>query len=124
MDGKEVTISISRSSYAIILVTVLASGCSTKPRNFSAIVINPVSDRTIFEADYRTCQTLVRSGHTGEFKAAAASALATGVGTVGATLGAASLGAVGITGATAAASMAIPVVGVLAGFGVSRAIRG
>lgn len=114
----------SNQIYVLAVSALIISGCSTKPRNFSAIVLTPANERVAFENDYRTCQTLVRSGHSSEFRAAAATALATGVGTVGATVGAAGVGAVGMAGATTAASIAIPFIGVLAGFGVSRAIRG
>ena len=69
---------------------------------------------------------LVRRGHTSNFKGAATTALATGVGTVGAGAAIASAGVVGISSSgavAAAATVAMPVVGVLVGFGISRAIR-
>lgn len=110
---------------ALAAVSVLASGCSTRPRNFTAELSAPVVDRMAFEGDFRTCQTLVRQGHKSNFKGAAASALATGVGTVGAGAAMASAGMVGITssGGAALATAAMPVVGVFLGFGVSRMIR-
>ena len=113
----------------MILVTaaaaMLATGCSTRPRNFTAELSAPVPDRAAFEDDFRTCQTLVRQGHKSNFKGAAASALATGVGTVGAGAAMASAGLVGITsgGGAVVAAAAMPVVGVFLGFGVSRMIR-
>jgi len=104
---------------------MLLSGCSTRPRNFAASVSEPVADRTSFEKDYRTCQALVRAGRSNNFKAAAATALATGAGTVGSGMAMAGAGMVGITssGGAVVAVAAMPVVGVLAGFGVSRMIR-
>ena len=109
---------------ATAAAAMLATGCSTRPRNFTAELSAPVPDRAAFEDDFRTCQTLVRQGHKSNFKGAAASALATGVGTVGAGAAMASAGLVGITsGGGALAAAAMPVVGVFLGFGVSRMIR-
>ncbi len=112
---------------AITAAAVLLSGCSTRPRNFSASLSAPVEDRAAFESDYRTCSNLVRSGHTANFKSTAATGLAAGVGAAGAGAAMASTGMVGAYmsgGAAFAAAAAMPVVGILAGFGVSRAIRG
>jgi len=111
---------------AATLATAL-SACSTRPRNFAAEVSTPVADRLAFEQDYRTCQQLVASGHSNNFKSVALQSVATGAGAFGTGVGLVSTGAVGITsssGAAAAATAAMPVVGVLLGFGVSRAIRG
>ena len=110
---------------ALTGAAMLVTGCSTRPRNFTAELSAPVADRMAFENDFRTCQSLVRQGRKSDFKAGAATALATGVGTVGAGAAMAGAGMVGITGggAAAAASMAMPVVGVFLGFGVSRMIR-
>ena len=110
---------------ATAAAAMLATGCSTRPRNFTAELSAPVPDRAAFEGDFRTCQTLVRQGHKSNFKGAAASALATGVGTVGAGAAMASAGLVGITsgGGAVVAAAAMPVVGVFLGFGVSRMIR-
>ena len=111
---------------ALVGVAMLVSGCSTRPRNFTAELSAPVVDRMAFEGDFRTCQTLVRQGRTADFKSGAAAMLATGVGTIGAGAAMAGTGLVGITtggGAAAAASIAMPVVGVFLGFGVSRIIR-
>jgi hypothetical protein len=118
---------MQKSSTVIIAVSVamLASGCSTRPRNFVASVSAPVASRTAFETDYRTCQTLVANGRTSDFKAGAAQVLATGAGAIGGGVAVVGLGVGGtISGAGMAAAAAMPVVGVLAGFGVSRAIRG
>lgn len=111
---------------AAAMATALG-GCSTKPRNFAASVSTPVPDRVAFEQDYRTCDSLVKAGHKGDFKSAALQTAAAGIGTVGTGAGLVATGTVGITsstGAAAAATAAMPVVGVLLGFGVSRAIRG
>ncbi len=111
---------------ALTGAAMLVTGCSTRPRNFTAELTAPVADRMAFENEFRTCQTLVRQGRKADFRSGAATALATGVGTVGAGAAMAGTGLVGITtggGAAAAASMAMPVVGVFLGFGVSRLIR-
>lgn len=100
------------------------AGCSTGPRNFAASVSTPVPDRAAFEQDYRTCDALVKAGHSSNFKGAAASGLAGVAGTLGTTAAFATAGGIGIGGATTAASLAIPGVGILAAFGISRAIRG
>lgn len=116
---------------AAAMATALA-GCSTKPRNFAASVSTPVADRVAFERDYRTCDSLVRSGHQSDFRAAgrgvavSMGAAGAGVGTaaaVGSTAGTASgwggIGA-GMGAAAAAATLAVGVVG----FGLTRLIRG
>lgn len=116
----------SRLICTLAASAMLLSGCSTRPRNFAASVSAPVADRAAFENYHRNCQTLVRNGHTGAFRTAAATALATGVGTVGSGMAMAGAGMVGITSsgaAGAAAIAAMPVVGIFAGFGVSRMIR-
>ena len=114
----------------MILVTaaaaMLATGCSTRPRNFTAELSAPVADRMAFESDFRTCQTMVRQGRKSGFKDAAAMGLATGVGAVGGGAALASAGLIGVnigTGAVSALTYAVPFIGVFAGFGVSRAIR-
>ena len=111
---------------ALTGVAMLVTGCATRPRNFTAELSAPVADRMAFESDFRTCQTLVRQGRKADFKSGAATALATGVGTVGAGAAMAGTGLVGITtggGAAALATAAMPIVGVFLGFGVSRMIR-
>lgn len=111
---------------AILAASILVTGCSTRPRNFAASVSTPGADHTAFESDYRTCDTLVRSGRKTGFRDAAITGLATGGATVGAgALAVASGGGVNIaTGAVSTSFAAMPFVGILAGFGVSRAIRG
>jgi len=111
---------------AILAASILVTGCSTRPRNFAASVSTPVADHTAFESDYRTCDTLVKNGRKTGFRDAAITGLATGGATVGAgALAVASGGGVNIaTGAVSTSFAAMPFVGILAGFGVSRAIRG
>ena len=112
----------SRIFVTLVLSSALAA-CSTAPRNFAPQIAAPIADDSAFAADYGTCAALVAQGRTSGFKGAAVAAGATGAGAFGATAGAAALGGVGITGLSAAASFAIPGVGLLAGFGASRAIR-
>ena len=111
---------------ATAAAAMLATGCSTRPRNFTAELSAPVADRMAFESDFRTCQTMVRQGRKSGFKDAAAMGLATGVGAVGGGAALASAGLIGVnigTGAVSALTYAVPFIGVFAGFGVSRAIR-
>lgn len=114
---------------AICLAAALAStACSTKPRTFSATVQPAASlaAATAGEAQvFETCDRLVRAGHKGEFAAAAASGAATGATLVGGGAALAASGTIGIgaTAAGAAMAMALPVVGMAAGFGVNRLIR-
>ena len=111
---------------ATAAAAMLATGCSTRPRNFTAELSAPVADRLAFEGDFRTCQTMVRQGRKSGFKDAAAMGLATGVGAVGGGAALASAGLIGVnigTGAVSALTYAVPFIGVFAGFGVSRAIR-
>lgn len=114
---------------ALCLVAALsASACSTKPRNFSAMV-TPVATSQIAaqsEADvFSTCNGLVRNGHKGNFASAAASGAAGGAAMFGGAAAVAASGTVGIGATTAGAVMsaAIPFVGLAAGFGVNRMIR-
>ena len=110
------------------LVAALAtSACSTKPRKFSASV-QPSTTVVAGQNEglvFSTCDSLVRKGHKGNFVAAAATG-ATGVvaGTAGG-IGVAvtSLGGSSLSSAGAAVSVAMPVVGLAAAFGVNRAIR-
>lgn len=111
---------------ATAAAAMLATGCSTRPRNFTAELSAPVVDRAVFENEFRTCQALVRQGRKSGFKDAAAMGLATGVGAVGGGAALASAGLIGVnigTGAVSALTYAVPFIGVFAGFGVSRAIR-
>lgn len=115
---------------ALAGASVLASGCSTRPRNFTAELSAPVPDRAAFENDFRTCQTLVRQGRKAGFKDAA-TGLAVGSGAVGAGLAVGSMTAGGVysgygaAGAAAgAALMATTAVVGIAGFGLTRLIRG
>ncbi|MDP3677034.1 MAG: hypothetical protein Q8R44_18345 [Novosphingobium sp.] len=116
--------------FALAAACVLVSGCSTRPRNFTAELSAPVPDRMAFENDFRTCQTLVRQGHRNGFRSAA-TGLAVGSGAVGAGLAVGSMTAGGVyssygaAGAAAgAALMATTAVVGIAGFGLTRLIRG
>ena len=115
---------------AIAGASVLVSGCSTRPRNFTVELAAPVVNRMAFEGDFRTCQTLVRQGRKAGFKNAA-TGLAVGSGAVGAGLAVGSMTAGGVysgygaAGAAAgAALMATTAVIGIAGFGLTRLIRG
>jgi hypothetical protein len=118
-----------KSTACLVALSVIASGCSTRPRNFSAQINTPVQDRTAFESDYRTCEGLVRSGQKSGFRAAgttaaiSAGAVGGGVGAFAATTGGTASGWSGIgAGLGTAAAAATMVVGVV-GFGLTRVIR-
>lgn len=126
---------ISKSGKAALAVAAMATalaGCSTKPRNFAASVSTPVPDRVAFEQDYRTCAALVKSGHKSGFRTAAAAsavsagAVGAGVGTgmAVASAGGTSTGFSGMGAGLGTAFAAATVVAGLAGFGITRAIRG
>lgn len=119
---------------ALALSAALATGaCSTRPRQFSASV-RPVAEAPQSAmavpgegGAFAACDTMVRKGRKGGFAAAAAT------GGAGLAAAAATTGSVVLTGATsttafaapsALATAAVPVVGVLAAFGMNRLIRG
>lgn len=115
-----------------LMMAAALSGCSTRPRNFAAQVAVPSAELASFEADYRTCSTLVAQGRRAGFRDAALMAGASGAGviagvgvafgTAGAVAGSAPFA--GLAAAGTIASVAMPGIGLLAGFGVSRMIRG
>jgi len=115
-----------------LMMAAAISGCSTRPRNFAAQVAVPPAEMASFEGDYRTCNALVAQGRRTGFKEAAVTVGASGVGalagvgvafgTAGAVAGSAPFA--GLAAAGTIASMAVPGLGLLAGFGVSRMIRG
>jgi len=120
----------ARNVLAAATLATALSACSTRPRNFAAEVSTPVTDRVAFESDYRTCQSLVKAGHNNGFKTAATTT-AISAGAVGAGAGVAAMGAggtyssFGAAGAAAGTVLAAAtVVAGVAGFGLTRAIRG
>jgi len=107
-----------------LMMAATLSGCSTRPRNFAAQVAVPSAELAAFETDYRTCSSLVAQGRRSDFREAAMTVGASGAGALGgAAVSVASVSAVGFSGAGMIASAAIPGIGLLAGFGVSRMIR-
>lgn len=117
----------SQGHVAIIAMTGLfLSSCSSRPREFVAIIQPPAADEIAYQRDFETCRTLARQGHRSGFKAAALSGGAGVAAGAGATAIGMSAGAIGpFMGATAsaAATVALPVIGIGVGWGVSRAIR-
>jgi hypothetical protein len=113
---------------ALCVIANIASGCSSKPRQFIATVNPPAADEAGYQRDFATCDMLARKGYKSGFKAAALSAVSGAAGGVGGSVAigsaAVAVGNAGFTGSLAAASVAFPIVGIAAGFGVSRAIRG
>lgn len=118
---------------AICLVAAgAASGCSTKPRQFSAqvrpLVAAPALAATPPRSEgavFATCDDFVRSGRTSEFASAAASTGAASAAVLGSAAAVAASGTVGIGATTAgyALTAAIPFVGIAAGIGMNRMIR-
>ncbi len=116
-----------KSIACVAVAAVLVSGCSTKPRQFAPTLVAPASHSAQLEQDVRICDTLVKQGHTSNFASAAATAATTGAATLGSGVAMVGTGMVGWTSSgagAAAAGLAMPVIGIFAGFGVSRAIRG
>ena len=111
------------------LAAALASGaCSTKPRTFSAMVqpVGTLPPEARNEAlSFASCDQMVRKGRNSGFAAAAASGAAAGGTMFAGAAGVAASGTIGIgASATGAVLMAaVPVVGLVAGFGVNRLIR-
>ncbi len=114
--------------FVISAVALMMGGCSSRPRQFIATVNPPAVDEAAYQRDFQTCDTLARKGYKSGFKAAALSTAGGAAGAVGGSIvvgsGAVALGSAGFTGSLAAATVAFPIVGIAAGFGVSRAIRG
>lgn len=116
-----------RYQIAICLAAMLAStACSTKPRTFSATV-RPASTLAASQGEsnaYATCDQLVRKGHKGGFASAAATG---GAGTVAGLAGGfgvwTSAGGTTLAAGSTAASVAMPVIGIAAAFGMNRMIR-
>lgn len=116
-----------KSIVVVAVAAILVSGCSTKPRQFAPALVAPASHSAQLERDVRICDTLVKQGHSSNFASAAATMATTGAATLGSGLAMVSTGMVGVTSSgasAAAATFAMPVIGIFAGFGVSRAIRG
>ena len=108
--------------------SLLVSGCSTRPRLYAPTLALPAADSAAYERELAGCRVLVASGKRSGFGDAA---VVTGAGAAtGAAAGAAVVGTgaipVGIgmsTGAAVAALAIMPLAGVAAGIGVTRAIR-
>ena len=111
-----------------LIAALAASACSTTPRRFSATVIPvpaPESGSAQSETDaFATCDTLVRTGHRGNFAAAAASGAGGALGGFGGAVLSTSITYGSLSAAGATAMAAIPVLGVAGAIGVNRLIRG
>lgn len=112
----------SRHVGAILCVALATSGCSSRPRHFTPRLNPPVSDANAFERDMSVCRDLVGKGYKSGFKDAAVkigggTAIGLGTGAAIAAAGPPTFATLGV------ASYAFPIVGFVAGFGISRAIR-
>jgi hypothetical protein len=116
------------AQYLSILVglSLVTSGCSSRPRYFIAQLDPARTDTAKFETDMAMCRELVGRGYKSDF-AAQAAAIGTGTiattGVAGASI-AATAGFFESTAASTALGAAALPVGLLVGFGVSRMIRG
>jgi hypothetical protein len=113
---------ISKQISIILSLALATSGCSSRPRYFVPTLNPPAADAATFESNMATCRGLVGQGYKTGFKDAAArvgGGTAIGLG-AGAAIGAAGPATFGTL---AAASYAFPIVGFVAGFGISRVIR-
>jgi hypothetical protein len=120
---------MAKRAVVVIAIVTLASGCSTRPREFRAnVVASPPVERN-FDTDMRQCQVMVRKGIKKDFRRTAAQVVAGAGGglVVGtAVAGVAAANATTLSGAFGAASAggaAMSVGGPLIAFGVSRMIR-
>lgn len=116
---------------------LVISGCSSRPRHFTATLNPPAADEAAYQRDFATCDTLARKGYKSNFKAAALStvggtAVGFGAGVAASSVAVASVGTGGsifgglngIGAGVGAGVGAMFVVGLPVGFGISRAIRG
>lgn len=119
---------MSRVVISLSVTALLLGACSSRPRQFVATVNPPVADEAAYKRDFTTCDTLARKGYKSDFKAVALSTVGGAAGSVAGAIGvgtaAVAVGNAGFVGSLTAASVAFPFVGLAAGFGVSRAIRG
>ena len=114
--------------FLIAAGSLLAGGCSTRPRQFQPVLTVTPADSRSYENDLAECQSLVASGkHSGFGPAIAATGagVAAGYGAGAATIatGAVPLGIGMSAGAAVAALSIMPLAGLAAGVGVTRAIR-
>lgn len=116
---------------AISAVALLAGGCSTRPREYRPVLAMPAASPAGYEADLADCRALVASGKRSGFGPAVAAtgtgvAVGTGVGAAAFATGAAPVGLITTTGAATAAAATLvlmPLAGIAAGIGVTKAIR-
>jgi hypothetical protein len=125
-----VTQEVAVKQLVLILVgtSLLLGGCSTRPRTYQPMLSMPATDANAYERDLANCRSLVASGKRSEFGPAVA---ATGVGVAagyGAGAATVATGAVPVgIGMSATAGIAVlsimPLAGIAAGVGVTKAIR-
>lgn len=110
---------------AVVTTALLLSSCSSRPREFVATPTVVPADAAKFAADHEACRTLVAQGVRSGFGSRLASGgagVATGVGVTAAAVGgAASSSALGAAAAVSAATVMLPVVGIMAAWGMAKA---
>jgi hypothetical protein len=127
---------ILRIIFSLSAMALVISGCSSRPRHFTATINPPAADEAAYQRDFTTCDTLARKGYKSNFKAAALStvggtAIGVAAGAAATAVAVASIGTAGglggigtAIGTTAAVGSGVFFVAALpAGFGISRAIR-
>ncbi|MET0273832.1 MAG: hypothetical protein ABW360_12665 [Phenylobacterium sp.] len=108
----------------ILAAAGLLTACASKPREFQPNLVRTPTDAGAYQAAVTDCRAQVAERRRGGFSPAATGAgVAAGYAT-GAVVTAGASGSLAATAAVASvAIVAMPVVGVAAAFGVSRAIR-
>jgi hypothetical protein len=108
--------------FALLFGALAVSGCSSRPRYFTASLNPPTADAPSFERDMALCRNLVAQGNRSGFKTAALKIGGGAVAGIGSGVAIAAVAPLTVT-TIGVASYAMPVVGFAAGFGISRAIR-
>lgn len=110
----------------LVGASLLAGGCSTRPRNFDPVLAMPTADEAGYQRDLADCRAMVAAGKRSGFGpavAATGAGVAAGYGAGAATVASGAVG-IGMAPAAALAAVAImPLAAIGAGFGVTRAIR-
>lgn len=111
----------SRAVIFVLMIALVLPGCSSRPRDFVAVLEMPAANQRLFQAHYRICRDRVAqdpelASNDRLLSAGTGAAAGAGAGVVGAYAGAGT--AMAAIGATIAA---VPVVGVGAAWGIAKA---
>jgi len=103
---------------------LLMASCSSRPREFIAVLEPPPADIVKYTADHEACRTLVAQGVRSGFASRMASGgvgVAAGVGAGAAAFGGTAGSMAAAAGAASAAMVMMPVVGLAAAWGLAKA---